>query len=174
MRVAINRFEPFRELAAVQARLNRIFNEPYEPGDDTLTRADWAPAVDVYETEQHELVLKAELPGIKREDIDLKVENSVLTIRGERKRDQEIKQDAYQRVERTYGAFARSFTRSIASATPHAWFASIISVRSGPLSSRTSPTRRSSSAGTPPTFPLKCVHPSASAWRTSDLIPSSE
>src|SRR3954471_3057642 len=110
MRVAINRFEPFRELAAVQARLNRIFNEPYEQGDDTLTRADWVPAVDVFETEQHELVLKAELPGIKREDIDLKVENNVLTIRGERKRDAEIKQDAYQRVERTYGAFARSFT----------------------------------------------------------------
>ena len=55
-------------------------------------------------------MLKAELPGIKREDIDLKVENNVLTIRGERKRDAEIKQDAYQRVERTYGAFARSFT----------------------------------------------------------------
>jgi HSP20 family protein len=111
MRVAINRFEPFRELAAVQARLNRIFSEPYEQGgDDTLTRADWVPAVDVFETDQHELVLKAELPGIKREDIDLKVENNVLSIRGERKRDQEIKQDAYQRVERTYGAFARSFT----------------------------------------------------------------
>jgi HSP20 family protein len=110
MRVAINRFEPFRELAAVQARLNRIFSEPYEQGDDALTRADWVPAVDVFETEQHELVVKAELPGIKREDIDLKVENNVLTIRGERKRDAEIKQDAYQRVERTYGAFARSFT----------------------------------------------------------------
>lgn len=111
MRVAINRFEPFRELAAVQARLNRIFSEPYEQGgDDTLTRADWVPVVDVYETEQHELVLKAELPGIKREEIDLKVENNVLTIRGERKRDQEVKSDAYQRVERTYGAFARSFT----------------------------------------------------------------
>ena len=110
MRVAINRFEPFRELAAVQAHLNRIFNEPYAPGDDALTRADWVPAVDVHETEQHELVLKAELPGIKREDIDLKVENNILTIRGERKRDLEIKQDAYQRVERTYGAFARSFT----------------------------------------------------------------
>ncbi len=110
MRVAINRFEPFRELAAVQARLNRIFNESYENGDDALTRADWVPAVDVFENGDHELVLKAELPGIKREDIDLKVENNVLTIRGERKRDTEIKQDAYHRVERAYGAFARSFT----------------------------------------------------------------
>ena len=110
MRVAINRFEPFRELAAVQARLNRIFSEPYEQNDDTLTRADWVPAVDAYETEQHELVLKAELAGVKREDIDLKVENNVLTIRGERTRDVEVKQEAYHRVERTHGAFARSFT----------------------------------------------------------------
>jgi HSP20 family protein len=109
MRVAINRFEPFRELAAVQARLNRIFNEPYESGDDALVRADWAPAVDVYETPDHALVLKAELPGVKREDIDLKVENNTLTIRGERTRDAELKSDAYHRVERTYGAFARTF-----------------------------------------------------------------
>ena len=110
MRMAITRFEPFRELAAVQARLNRIFSEPYEANDDTLARADWVPSVDVYESEQHELVLKAELPGIKREDIDLKVENNVLTIRGERKRDAEIKPEAFHRVERAYGAFARSFT----------------------------------------------------------------
>ena len=110
MRMAITRFEPFRELAAVQARLNRIFSEPYEAGDDTLTRTDWVPAVDAFESEQHELVLKAELPGVKREDIDLKVENNVLTIRGERKRDVEVKPDAYQRVERAYGSFTRSFT----------------------------------------------------------------
>ena len=110
MRMAITRFEPFRELAAVQARLNRIFSEPYEPGDDTLVRADWVPAVDVFETEQHELVLKAELPGVKKDAIDLKVENNVLTIRGERTRDVEVKQEAYHRVERTHGAFARSFT----------------------------------------------------------------
>jgi HSP20 family protein len=109
MRVAINRFEPFRELAAVQARLNRIFQPPYENGDDTLVRADWVPAVDVFETPQHELVLQAELPGVKREDIDIKVENNTLTIRGERKRG-EVKDDAYHRVERSYGAFARSFT----------------------------------------------------------------
>jgi HSP20 family protein len=108
MRVAINRFEPFRELA-VQARLIRIFSEPYENGDDALVRADWTPAVDVYETPQHELVLKAELPGVKKEDIDLKVENNTLTIRGERKRDAEVKQDAYHRIERTYGAFVRTF-----------------------------------------------------------------
>jgi HSP20 family protein len=110
MRMAITRFEPFRELAAVQARLNRIFNEPYEPGDDTLARADWVPAVDVFENAQHELVLKADLPGVKKEEIDLKVENNTLTIRGERKREAEVKEEGYHRVERTSGAFARSFT----------------------------------------------------------------
>lgn len=110
MRMAITRFEPFRELAAVQARLNRIFSEPYENGDDSLTQASWVPAVDVFENAQHELVLKAELPGVKKEDIDLKVENNTLTIRGERKREFETKEDGYHRVERTYGSFARSFT----------------------------------------------------------------
>ena len=110
MRMAITRFEPFRELAAVQARLNRIFSEPYEGGEDTLARADWAPPVDVFETGQHELVLKAELPGVKKEDIDLKVENNILTIRGDRKREVETKEDGYHRIERSYGSFARSFT----------------------------------------------------------------
>ena len=110
MRMAITRFEPFRELAAVQARLNRIFSEPYENGDDTLVRADWIPAVDVVENDQHALVLTAELPGVKKEDIELKVENSTLTIRGERKRAFEIKEDGYHRVERSFGGFARSFT----------------------------------------------------------------
>ena len=110
MRMAITRFEPFRELAAVQARLNRIFNEPYESGDDALTQANWVPPVDVFESPQHELVLKAELPGVKKEDIDLKVENNTLTIRGERKRETETKEDGFHRVERTFGSFARSFT----------------------------------------------------------------
>ena len=110
MRMAITRFEPFRELAAVQARLNRIFNEPYENGDDTLVRADWVPAVDVVENEHHELVLTAELPGVKKEDIELKVENNTLSIRGERKRAFETKEDGYHRVERAYGSFVRSFT----------------------------------------------------------------
>ena len=110
MRMAITRFEPFRELAAVQSRLNRIFSEPYENGDDTLAQANWVPPVDVFENAQHELVLKAELPGVKKDDIDIKVENSTLTIRGERKREVETKEDGFHRVERTFGSFARSFT----------------------------------------------------------------
>jgi HSP20 family protein len=110
MRMAITRFEPFRELAAVQARLNRIFNEPYENGDDALAQSSWVPPVDVFESAQHELVLKAELPGVKKEDIDIKVENNTLTIRGERKRDVETREDGFHRAERAFGSFARSFT----------------------------------------------------------------
>jgi HSP20 family protein len=97
-------------MAALQQGLGRMLEGFYRRPQEDLNRGAWVPVVDIYSNGQHELVLKAELPGIKREEIDLKVENNVLTIRGERKRDQEIKQDAYQRVERTYGAFARSFT----------------------------------------------------------------
>ena len=68
------------------------------------------PPVDIYQTGKHELVLKAELPGIKREDIDLRVENNTLSIRGERKQQSEVKEENYRRVERTYGTFHRSFT----------------------------------------------------------------
>jgi HSP20 family protein len=68
------------------------------------------PPVDIYENDQHEIVLKAELPGVSREDIDLRVENNTLTIRGERKRQQEAKQENYHRVERLYGSFSRSFS----------------------------------------------------------------
>jgi HSP20 family protein len=66
--------------------------------------------VDIYENAHQEIVLKAELPGIAREDIDLRVENNTLTLRGERKRDTEVKQEQYHRVERAYGAFSRSFS----------------------------------------------------------------
>lgn len=107
--MAITRFDPFRELVQMQDRINRIFGDAQRGNDDLLSRGDWMPPVDIFETEAHEIVLKAELPGIQREDIDIRVENSLLTIRGERKREQEAKQEAYHRVERVYGAFSRSF-----------------------------------------------------------------
>jgi HSP20 family protein len=110
MRMAISRFDPFRELAQMQDRINRIFGEQYRGSDDMLNRGDWMPPVDIYETDQHEIVLKAELPGVAREDIDIRVENNTLTIRGERKRQQEAKQENYHRVERLYGGFSRSFS----------------------------------------------------------------
>jgi HSP20 family protein len=109
MRMAITRYDPFRDLARMQHRLNRIFGDAYQGGDEGLSRGDWMPPVDIFENDKHEIVLKAELPGISREDIDIRVENNLLTIRGERKHDQETKQESYHRIERVYGAFSRSF-----------------------------------------------------------------
>jgi HSP20 family protein len=110
--MAIVRFDPFRDLASMQDRINRIFGEAYlhNNDDDVLNRGDWRPPVDIYENDKHEIVLRAELPGLKREDLDIRVENNTLTLRGERKRDAEVKQESYHRVERIYGAFTRSFS----------------------------------------------------------------
>jgi HSP20 family protein len=109
--MAIVRFDPFRDLAGMQDRINRIFGEAYlRNDDDVLNRGDWRPPVDIYENDQHEIVLRAELPGLKREDLDIRVENNTLTLRGERKHDAEVKQESYHRVERSYGAFSRSFS----------------------------------------------------------------
>ena len=77
---------------------------------DLTQRGEWFPAVDIYENANQEIVLKAELPGIVREDIDVRVENNTLTLRGERKRDTEVKQEQFHRVERSYGSFSRSFS----------------------------------------------------------------
>jgi HSP20 family protein len=105
--MAIVRWEPARELATMEVdRLNRMFanlmGENFGRG--------WVPPVDIYETENHEVVLKAELPEMNREDINITFENQVLTIRGERKLDESIRRDRYQRFERSYGPFSRSFT----------------------------------------------------------------
>src|SRR5918992_1019633 len=109
--MAIVRFDPFRDLASMQDRINRIFGEAYlRNDDDVLNRGDWRPPVDIYENDQHEIVLRAELPGLKREDLDIRVENNTLTLSGERKREAEVKQESYHRVERSYGAFSRSFS----------------------------------------------------------------
>ena len=105
--MAIIRWEPARELASMEIdRLNRMFSDFYE---ETFSRA-WVPAVDIYETDRHEVVLKAELPDMKREDISVTFENGVLTLKGERKFEQEVKKENFQRIERRHGSFSRSFT----------------------------------------------------------------
>jgi len=108
--MAITRFDPFRDLAVLQDRMNRLFNDSYgnRSEDHMLNRGTWTPAVDIYEVDGA-LVLKAELPEMKREDIDVNIENNTLTIRGERKLDGEIKQENFHRVERAYGSFVRTF-----------------------------------------------------------------
>jgi HSP20 family protein len=105
--MAIVRWEPARELATMEIeRLNRMFTDFY---GEAFSRA-WVPPVDIYETDAHEVVLKAELPDLKREDINVTFEHGVLTLRGERKFEQEVKKDNFQRIERRHGAFSRSFT----------------------------------------------------------------
>jgi HSP20 family protein len=109
--MAMVRFDPFRDLSVLQDRMNRLFNEVYTPrqSDELMNRGTWTPAVDIYEVEGG-LVIKAELPDMRREDIDVSVENNTLTIRGERKLDSEIKQETFHRIERAYGSFVRSFS----------------------------------------------------------------
>jgi HSP20 family protein len=105
--MAIVRWEPARELASMEIdRLNQMFSDFY---GQAFSRA-WVPAVDIYETDAHEVVVKAELPDMKREDINLTFENGVLTLKGERKFEPEAKKENYQRVERHHGTFTRSFT----------------------------------------------------------------
>jgi HSP20 family protein len=112
--MAIVRWEPFRDLVNIQDRMNRLFDEafrgtPRAGEEDWALGGSWAPLVDIYEHEGN-IVLKAELPGIEPKDVDIRVENNVLTLRGERRIDTEVKREQYHRVERAYGAFSRSFT----------------------------------------------------------------
>ena len=107
MRATLSRFEPFH--GTFQEQCNRLFNETFERCTEEGGLTPWAPAVDIYETE-HELVVKADLPDIKPEELDIRVENNILTIRGERKFEKKVNENNYLRVERTYGSFSRSFS----------------------------------------------------------------
>jgi HSP20 family protein len=108
--MSMTRWEPFRGFNTLQEQVNRLF-------EDSVTRtrsgqaelASWAPAVDIFETE-NELVVKADLPDVQEKDIDVRVENNTLTIRGERKFNNEVHEDNYLRVERAYGTFTRSLS----------------------------------------------------------------
>ena len=105
----LTRWEPFREFATLQDRMNRLFRESYnENQDQSLTTSSFAPAVDVYEDE-HNVTLKIEVPGIEEKDIDVRIENNTLTVHGERKIEKEEKEENYRRVERQYGSFTRTF-----------------------------------------------------------------
>src|SRR5271154_2752994 len=105
--MAITRWDPFREVASLQNRMNSLFQDysRNQGGEnDPLTTAGFVPAVDVYEDE-HKVVLKLEVPGVKQDDIDVRLENSTLTVRGERKFEKEEKEQNFHRIERRYGAF---------------------------------------------------------------------
>ena len=109
--MAIQRFDPFREFATLQDRMNRLFGDAYLRRDDDVTvQGNWVPPVDIYETERHDLVVKAELPDMTREDIEVTVENNMLTLRGTKKLPGDVKEEQFRRIERSYGTFSRSFT----------------------------------------------------------------
>ena len=106
---AMNRLEqPFRGATTLQEQINRIFGEGVGNTGMESNLTPWAPAVDIYETE-NEVVLKADLPDINEKDLDVRVENNMLTITGERKFEEKVKEEDYLRIERTYGSFSRSF-----------------------------------------------------------------
>jgi HSP20 family protein len=106
----IVKVDPFREFATMQDRMNRLFGNIYLRDEDTAFRGSWVPAVDIFETENHDLVVRAELPGLTREDIEVTVENGTLVLKGDKKFDVAVKDEQYRRIERSYGTFHRSFT----------------------------------------------------------------
>ena len=108
--MAMTRFDPFREFATLQDRMNRLFGDVYLRDEDVSRRGTWAPPVDIYETVGQDLVIKAELPDMTREDIEVTVENNTLTLRGEKKPPVDVKEEQFRRIERHYGPFSRSCT----------------------------------------------------------------
>src|SRR6201981_3096911 len=106
----INRWEqPFRGATTLQEQINRVFGDVVGRTSEESNLTPWAPEVDIYETE-NELVVKADLPDVNPQDLDIRVENNILTIRGERKFEAKAHEDNYLRIERAYGSFSRSFS----------------------------------------------------------------
>ena len=107
----LTRWDPLRDLATMQNRLNRFVRESYSPEgpEEALNTTTFAPPVDIYEDE-HNITLKIEVPGIDEKDIDVRIENNTLIVHGERKIEKEEKEENFRRVERQYGSFTRSFT----------------------------------------------------------------
>jgi HSP20 family protein len=105
----LTRWDPLREFSVLQDRMNRLFQEYTPSGEEQLSTTNFVPPVDVYEDEHH-VTLKAELPGVDPKNVDIRIENNVLTVRGERKFEKEEKEENFHRIERRYGSFMRSFT----------------------------------------------------------------
>lgn len=109
--MTVVRWEPLRELSSLQNEMNRLFNGAFEapPGNAGSGMRRWMPPMDLLETEAH-FVLRADLPGVSQSDVQIEVEDSTLTVSGERRAEQEERKEGYHRVERGFGAFSRSLT----------------------------------------------------------------
>jgi HSP20 family protein len=109
--MAVVKWDPFRDLLSIQDRMNKLFEQTLSRsrGEEGISASTWAPAVDIYETPES-VVMKAELPGLGREDIEIQIRDHTLTLKGERRFAKDVQQENYLRIERAYGAFQRSFT----------------------------------------------------------------
>jgi HSP20 family protein len=110
--MAIVRWEPLREFSTLQNEMNRLFNTAFDspaPSGNGGALRRWLPAMDLIETEDH-FVLRADLPGLSEEDVNIEVEDRVLTVSGERKAEHEVSKEGYHRVERAFGSFSRALT----------------------------------------------------------------
>ena len=109
--MAIIRWDPFRDMMTLREKMNRLFDDSLsQKGEERdMFTSNWSPAVDIYET-GNELVLTAEVPGIDEKDIEIKVEDNTLTLKGERKFEKETKEENFHRIERSYGSFFRAFS----------------------------------------------------------------
>ena len=106
------RWNPMNEMFSFRRPLSRVFDDFFLPrttSEDGSLTWGWNPVVDIYDNEDN-IVLKAELPGVSKKDIEIDIKDRVLTLKGERSADNEVKEDNYYRRERTYGRFERSFT----------------------------------------------------------------
>lgn len=110
--MALIRWDPFRDLLSLQDRMNRLFEESMTSNkvfEEALTTGVWSPVVDIYETDTS-VILKAELPGMTKDDIVIEINENNLVLKGERKFQKDIREENYHRIERSYGTFSRSFT----------------------------------------------------------------
>ena len=105
----ITRFQPLSDFVSLQREMSRLFQDFGRGSEELLTSGTFVPAADIYEDE-HNITIKLEVPGIEEKDLDIRLENNTLTVRGERNFEKEEKEENFHRVERRYGSFARSFT----------------------------------------------------------------
>ena len=109
--MAVVKWDPLRDLLSIQDRMNKLFEQTLSRSraEEGIAPSTWTPAVDIYETPEA-IVLQADLPGLRREDIDIQIRDDTLTLRGERRFAKDVHEESYLRIERAYGAFHRSFT----------------------------------------------------------------